>query len=118
MVKGTMTILVPDQVLNYEFDDNYIIAYQIPDSAYYREYYINAYKEYSDSTIHSQETTDSLKTLLDKMLSIQDCYWIIRKQDDKVFGPMAESDFNRMCKELNVSIKMDKKYESQFLKTK
>ncbi|WP_139261375.1 DUF3997 domain-containing protein [Xylanibacter ruminicola] len=118
MDKGTITILVPDQVLNYEFDDNYVIAYQKPDSAYYREYYINAFKENSDSTIRSQKMTDSLETLLKKMLSVPDCYWIIRKQDAKVFGPMSESDFNRMCKKLNVLIKMDKKYESRFLRTK
>ncbi len=107
--------LIPDQVLNFEYDKNYIIAYQIPDSAFYREFYIDIYKEFSDSTIRSQKTTDSLEVLLDSMLSIEHCYWIIHKKDCKVYGPMTESDFNRKCKKMNITIQMDKRYESRFL---
>ena len=114
--KRSMVTLIPDQVLNYAHDKNYIIAYQIPDSAIYRYYYIDSYKRCSDSTIRSRETTDSLEALLDSMLSIQDCYWIIRKKDAKVYGPMKKTDFNRQCKMMNITIKMDKKYESQRLK--
>lgn len=113
---GTIDILIPEQVLNYAHDKNYIIAYQIPDSAIYRYYYIDSYKRCSDSTKQSRETTDSLEALLDRMLSIQNCYWIIRKRDVKVYGPMKESDFYRQCKKMNIMIKMDKKYESTRLK--
>lgn len=108
--------LVPDQVLNFDYDKDYIIAYQKPDSAYYREYRIDICKEFSDSTIRSLEKLDSLEVLLDSMLYIQDCYWIIRKKDTKVYGPMTKSDFYKKCKKMNITIKMDKRYESEFIK--
>ena len=100
-----MNILIPDDVINFAYDKNYIIAYQIPDSAIYREYYIDIYKNFADSTIRSQETTDSLETLLDSMLSIKHCYWIICKKDAKVHGPMSKSAFNRRCKKMNIDLK-------------
>lgn len=107
--KGTLKFLIPQEVLNYEYDKNYIIVYQIPDSAVYRYYYIDIYKLSSDTTLRSPEITDSLEALLDSMLTIRDCYWIIRKSDAKVYGPMTESDFNKQCKKMNITLKMDKK---------
>ena len=101
-------VIIRPQVLNYADDDKYIIVYQVYDGSEY----------YDISAKQDKEEKDSLLAQFAKLKEIKYCYWIIRKQDDKVFGPMAESDFNQMCKELNVSIKMDKKYESQFLKTK
>lgn len=111
--------LIPDQVLNYEYDKNYIIAYQKPDSAYFREFYIDYYKSIPDSTLWpSLEETDSLEALLDSMLEIKDCYWIIRKADCKLYGPMTETDFYRECRKMKITIMMDKKYEQPFLKSK
>ena len=101
-------VIIRPQVLNYADDDKYIIVYQVYDGSEY----------YDVSARQDKEEKDSLLAQFAKLKEIKYCYWIIRKQDAKVFGPMAESDFNRMCKELNVSVKMDKKYESQFLKTK
>ena len=102
---GPMATLIPYDVLNFSFDKNYIIAYQKPDSAIYRNYYINIFRESSDSTIRSQEIADSLEILLGRMLSIRDCYWIIRKKDVKVYGPMRELDFNRQCKKMNIKFR-------------
>ena len=103
--KGSMSILIPEDVLNFAFDEDHIIAYQIPDSVIYREFYIDIYKDFSDPTIRSQKTTDSLEILLDSMLSIKHCYWIIQKKDCKVYGPMTESDFNRKCKKTKITLK-------------
>ena len=105
MDSGYMKIVVPDQVLNFGFDEHYIIAYQKPDSAYFSEYYIDSYKDCSDSTARSQEAADSLEALLDKMLNIQDCYWIICKKDKRVYGPMTESNFNEQCKKKNITLR-------------
>lgn len=108
MDRGYMKIVVPDQVLNFGFDEHCIIAYQKPDSAYFSEYYIDSYKNCSDSTARSQEAADSLEALLDKMLNIQDCYWIIRKKDANVYGPMTESDFNEQCKKKNITLRWER----------
>lgn len=113
---GTLNILIPDQVLNYEYDDNYIIAYQVPDSAIIYEFDIDSYRR--DTTSQSQEKADSMEALLDKMLIIRDCYWIIRKADCKRYGPMTETDFYRECRKMKITIMMDKKYEQPFLKSK
>ena len=76
---------------------------------------IYKYLSLSDSTMHFQHKADSLEVLLDSMLKIRDCYWIIRKKDCKVFGPMTESDFNRECKKRNIKLKMDKRYERRYI---
>ena len=116
--KGTVVTLIPDQVLNYEHNKNYIIAYQIPDSAIYREYYIDIYKKITDSTIRSQEKTDSLEALLDSMLNIKHCYWIICKKDAKVYGPMTKAKFKEKCIKMGIGLTLNPKYESQFLPVK
>lgn len=103
--KVSMNTLIPFDVRNFAFDENYIIAYQVPDSAYFSEYYIDSYKDCSDSTARSQEAADSLEALLDKMLNIQDCYWIICKKDKRVYGPMTESNFNEQCKKKNITLR-------------
>lgn len=92
--------LVPFDVHNFGYNEHYIIAYQKPDS----EYYIGFNQTIPDSTTRFQEKADSLETLLGKMLSIQNCFWIIRKKDKRVFGPMSESDFNRRCKRMGISL--------------
>ena len=115
--EGHVETLIPDQVLNYDFDKSHIIAYQMPDSDCFRRCRIDIYKylSLSDSTMHFQHKADSLEVLLDSMLKIRDCYWIIRKKDCKVFGPMTESDFNRECKKRNIKLKMDKRYERRYI---
>ena len=103
--------LVPIDVLNYDFDKKHIIVYQRPDSDAFRKDYIDTYDFFTDSTMQYQHEVDSLEVLLDSMLKIKDCYWIIRKKNCKVFGPMTESDFNQECKKRNIKLKMDKRYE-------
>ena len=112
-----LEILIPDQVLNEDYDKSHIIAYQKPDSFTYRREQIDFYRSIPDSTMHYQHKADSLEVLLDSMLKIRDCYWIIRKKDCKVFGPMTESDFNQECKKRNIKLKMDKKYERQYIRS-
>lgn len=97
--------LVPYRVLNFGYDENYIIAYQEPDSAQYRRFSIDIYKDFPDSIKQSQVKIDSLESMLDSMLSIKDCYWIICKKDTKVYGPMTKSDFNRKCKKMKINLK-------------
>ncbi len=112
--EGYLEMLIPNQVLNEDYDKSHIIAYQKPDSFLIRSEQIDFYRSIPDSTMQYQHKADSLEVLLDSMLKIRDCYWIIRKKDCKVFGPMTESDFNQECKKRNIKLKMDKKYERRF----
>ena len=96
--------LVPFEVVDFAYDENYIIAYQKPDSAVYRQISFDSYKNTTDSTKLSQAKIDSLESMLDSMLRIQECYWIICKKDKKVYGPMNEFDFKQRCKQMNVKL--------------
>jgi hypothetical protein len=115
--EGYLEMLIPYQVLNEDYDKSHIIAYQKPDSFLIRSEQIDFYRSIPDSTMRYQHKADSLEVLLDSMLKIRDCYWIIRKKDCKVFGPMTESDFNRECKKRNIKLKMDKRYERQYIRS-
>lgn len=39
-------------------------------------------------------------------------YWIIRLADDKIWGPLSKDSFDIMCKEQNVQISLDPKYDT------
>lgn len=39
-------------------------------------------------------------------------YWIIRLSDDMIWGPLQKDSFDIKCKEQNVKIYLDPKYES------
>ena len=100
-----LEIAVPAQVLNYMFDDDYIIAYQIPDRQIF-----NDYLEYRPKNI-----IDSLERQYGKMCEIHDCYWIVRIKDKRVFGPMTKKDFEGKCRDMRVKIKFDPRYEHKYI---
>ena len=39
-------------------------------------------------------------------------YWIIRLADDMIWGPLPKDSFDMKCKEQNVKISLDPRYES------
>ena len=100
-----LEIAVPAQVLNYMFDDDYIIAYQIPDRQIF-----NDYLEYRPKNI-----IDSLERQYGKMCEIHDCYWIVRIKDKRVFGPMTKKDYEGKCRDMRVKIKFDPRYEHKYI---
>lgn len=98
-----LRIVIPDNVINYMYDDDYIIAKQIP--LFMRADYYWAFD--------SSSSKDSLNALKRKCYDMKECYWIISTCDNKIIGPLTESDFDAKCKEMKITIKMDKRYESQ-----
>lgn len=102
---SALDILVYVQVLNSAWDDDYIIAYQKPDRGVFEEYIEGL----------PQKEIDSLEHLYDRMHEIHNCYWIIRKKDKRVFGPMTKKDFEIKCRRMGVSIKLDPRYENQYI---
>lgn len=88
-------IIVRPQVLNYDDDDKYIVAYQVYDGNVF----------YYDSC-QIAEQKDSLLRQFKKLKKIKYCYWIIDKETGKVLGPMRETKYNQKCKALGVKAQM------------
>ena len=87
------------QVLNYAYDDKFIIAYQVYDKDYHYE---------------PIEERDSLQALFEKTKKIRYCYWIINKETGKVFGPMKKKEFENRCKVMHIEAKMKQWKEKTF----
>ena len=95
-------LLIRPQVLNYDYDDRFIIAYQIYDGSDW--YNSNPIAEEKDSLLIQFATLKEMKY----------CYWIIDKETDKVMGPMRKNEFERLCKTLQVEAKMRHFHEKKF----
>lgn len=96
--------IIYPQVLNYNYDDQYIIVYQVYDGSDY----------YDISAKQDKAGKDSLYAQFDKIKEIKYCYWIINKETDQVIGPLRKDDFDRKCQELHIEIKMHRFYEKKF----
>ena len=96
--------IIYPQVLNYNYDDQYIIVYQVYDGSDY----------YDISAKQDKAEKDSLYAQFDKIKEIKYCYWIIDKETDQVIGPLRKDDFDRRCQELHIEIKMHRFHEKKF----
>ena len=97
-------LLIRPQVLNYDYDNKFIIAYQVYDGSDW----------YNSNPI--AEEKDSLFIQFAKLKEMKYCYWIIDKETDKVMGPMRKNEFERLCKTLQVEAKMRHFHEKKFWK--
>ena len=98
-------LLIRPQVLNYDYDNKFIIAYQIYDGSDW----------YNSNQI--AEEKDSLFIQFAKLKEMKHCYWIINKETNQVIGPMRKPEFDRKCEELHVKAKMRHFHEKKFWKT-
>ena len=98
-------VIIRPQVLNYNYDDQYIIVYQIYDGD---DFF------YDISAKQDKAEKDSLYAQFDKIKKIKYCYWIINKETDQVIGPLRKDDFDRKCQELHIEIKMHRFHEKKF----
>ena len=99
-------LLIRPQVLNYDYDNKFIIAYQIYDGSDW----------YNSNQI--AEEKDSLFIQFAKLKEMKYCYWIINKETNQVIGPMRKSEFDRKCEELHVKAKMCHFHEKKLWKNK
>ncbi|MBQ8058755.1 MAG: hypothetical protein IJ199_02905, partial [Prevotella sp.] len=97
-------IIIYPQVLNYNYDDKYIVIYQVYDGG----------MAYDISAKQDKAEKDSLYAQFDKIKKIKYCYWIINKEADQVIGPLRKDDFDRKCQELHIEIKMHRFHEKKF----
>ena len=95
-------LLIRPQVLNYDYDNKFIIAYQIYDGSDW----------YNSNPI--AEEKDSLLIQFAKLKEMKYCYWIINKETIQVIGPMRKPEFDRKCEELHVKAKMRHFHEKKF----
>lgn len=95
-------VLIYPQVLNYDYDDKFIVAYQVYDGS---------------PSYNLDDLTPNRDSLLNQFLKVREikhCYWIIDKENDLVMGPMPEDEFNRKCKQLHVKAKMRRFFQKRF----
>ena len=95
-------LLIRPQVLNYDYDNKFIIAYQIYDGS-----------DWYNSNKRAEEK-DSLFIQFAKLKEMKYCYWIINKETNQVIGPMRKPEFDRKCEELHVKAKMRHFHEKKF----
>jgi hypothetical protein len=96
--------LIRPQVLNYDYDDTYIIAYQVYDGSI----------DYD--SCQRPEEKDSLRIQFKRLEEMKHCYWIINKETGRIIGPMKKNEFDLKCKTLNVRAKMRHSQEEKFWK--
>ena len=99
-------LLIRPQVLNYDYDNKFIIAYQIYDGSDW----------YNSNPI--SEEKDSLFIQFAKLKEMKYCYWIINKETNQVIGPMRKPEFDRKCEELHVKAKMRHFHEKKLWENK
>lgn len=97
-------LLIRPQVLNYDYDNKFIIAYQIYDGS-----------DWYNSNKRAEEK-DSLFIQFAKLKEMKYCYWIINKETNQVIGPMRKPEFDRKCEKLHVKAKMRHFHEKKFWK--
>ena len=97
-------LLIRPQVLNYDYDNKFIIAYQVYDGSDW----------YNSNPI--AEKKDSLLIQFAKLKEMKYCYWIINKETNQVIGPMRKPEFDRKCEELHVKAKMRHFHEKKLWK--
>ena len=99
-------LLIRPQVLNYDYDNKFILAYPIYDGSEW----------YNSNQI--AEEKDSLFIQFAKLKEMKHCYWIINKETNQVIGPMRKPEFDRKCEELHVKAKMLHFHEKKLWKNK
>lgn len=98
---NNLTLVIPDIVTNYMYDDSVIIVRQNPSFVRAAYYWTDERKYAKDSVLKIKRTC----------YEIGDCFWIIQKQKDIIIGPLSKSEYERYCSELNINLKFDPKYE-------
>lgn len=91
---GSLNIVIPDEVCDYMYDDNYIIVYQRP--SFIRADYFWEYTNTVDK--------DSILSIKNKCKEVKDCFWIINVRNDSVIGPMDKKLFEYKCSVMGVKI--------------
>ena len=91
--------LIPGKVENCSYDDNYIIVYQK-----YDKLYSNLELPLDNDTTVSEHYRDSIKSGIERLCKMKDCYWIIYKKKDIIAGPFNKHDFDIKCKKEGIDL--------------
>ena len=91
--------LIPGKVENCSYDDNYIIVYQK-----YDKLYSNLELPLDNDTTVSEHYRDSIKSGIERLRKMKECYWIIYKKKDVIAGPFNKRDFDIKCKKEGIDL--------------
>ena len=89
--------LIPEEVRKYNYDQDFIIAYQIPSRGWF---------DFEMENAITKEKADSIEQLYNKMYDIHYCYWIIDKKNDQLYGPLDKKEFEKRCKNMGIKMKL------------
>ena len=97
---GIEPLIYPEIKEMEEYDD-YILAYQVVDID---TSYIDSPDPTSMDSLELHRC-DSINRWIHKIQKLKDCYWIIHKSTQKVYGPLTKSEYQRLCTKLDVTKK-------------
>ena len=97
---GMVPLIYPEIKEMEEYDD-YILAYQVVDID--SSYIYPPDPTYMDSI--EMHRRDSINHWLRRIQKLKDCYWIIHKSTQKVYGPLTKREYQRLCTKLDVTKK-------------
>ena len=97
--------IIPSQVLDFNYNKAYIVAFQIPDKEWLR---------YRKETV-SNDKEDSIEALYKEMCKIHHCYWIICKKTGEVFGPLNIDTLISKGDSLNCHLTLKSPDESKYV---
>ena len=97
---GIEPLIYPEIKEMEEYDD-YILAYQVVDID---TFYIDSPDPTSMDSLELHRC-DSINRWIHKIQKLKDCYWIIHKSTQKVYGPLTKSEYQRLCTKLDVTKK-------------
>ena len=91
------SFILHGRVLSFDENADYVAAWQIPECIEYES-------ELSMYLAHRElAELDSLVNMIEKMIRIRECYWIVQKRDTTVLGPFSEDEFDEKCKILGIN---------------
>ena len=95
--------VIPGKVVDYKYNDDYVIVHQVYDKFYTDKFY--GLSE-SDTLSMSEHAKDSIKAIVEIYRNMKDCYWIVFFDIKKkgVIGPLNKRDFDAKCKEERIKL--------------
>lgn len=100
------TLIYPSVVDIKEYDD-YILAYQVVEIGddFDMLYDLKALDGSKEDSIRIHRN-DSIYQHINMLRKMKDCYWIIQKSSEKIYGPLSEKEYNHLCSSLDVTKKI------------
>ncbi len=126
---GGRNNIIPPNVVDYEFDELFLVAKQIADVDYYivekaneifdrgesnasvkdsiyRTESIGRHEKFKQAIIIAKEHLGKTDSLYIKSIQNKYLYWVVERKTDRLIGPLTDSEFQSLRKHINIKISM------------